>query len=449
MISIQQNDNRIKINNLGFITHWSSFLSISESHPIYLVLFEEYSRINPFCQPLDMSEEIEIKFCDGDKLIYTKNIKNFSFEHEITIRGEGIDWLLRFDPLCTNHSIGLALPFCEEWYDFSKNSIKENIANYSNFFNKSLYADQHLLNVPCISSDNIAVFGDMKNNYQFFKYKDGDSNWVRITTSSNPTDKDPEICIRPKSCDIRSLYVSKFPETYDYIYKWKTQFKNLGKNFDIDIAYQLFETELTKEGITFLSKSPPAEKDLERFYPILKKELEKYPASFFAKLNIKHIQLVTDLWIRHNYEERKIDGRLWTSEGSGIIFDMKAPISVIHHEIFHGIQQKKKFYNMPGELYQISDNIQISGISEYLAEMFAMLMTNPGKVHSPDSEITSEQINYLKEGVKEFLNFPNLSSNSEKRKIFAVTQNDIIEIEFGDIYEKATRYMFNKEKLCQ
>lgn len=445
--NLEHGNTSVKINDLGFIIHWSSNSLVSESRPIYLVLFEEYSRINPFCQSLDMSRPIQITSIRGDRLTYEKEIDEFFFEHEIQVTENGINYLISFDPTCTNHRIGLAMPYYENWKDFSQRRIEKEVANYSSFMHKNLYPDQHVLDIPCIYTENTAIFGDIKDDYQFFRYREGNFPWLRITASTAIPREDPlKMCVSTDVDDIKESYLSHFPEANSFLNKWKERLEELGKTFGIEIICQ--QAAYETEHAAYVSKSLPTEKDLERFYAVLKRELEKYPSSFFPDLDIKYLQLTMDLWEKVDGELKKIDGRLIASGETGIIIDIQSATTTIHHEIFHGIQRKKKFFGMPGMISQISGTVQITGISEYLAELFAMLMTNAGKAYSPTSGVLIEQIYYLKEEIKDFVSFPDLSSDVEDRTILAMTPDGIREIEFGDIHETAMRYIC-EEKSCQ
>lgn len=445
---VKHGNDSIKINDLGFITSWSSCPLISEDTPMYLVVFEEYSRLNPFCQPLDMSENIEIESWKEDRLRYSKKIGEFTFGSQISVTDAGIDWSLQIDKDCTNYSIGLALPYYKDWQDCSNSPIPKDIANYSSFLHRDLYADQHILDIPCVVANKMMVFGNMKNFYQFFRYQDSNSYWIRTTTSTtNSIEESVEFCIRTDVTETQKMYLEKFPEADEFIHKWKPKFKELGDQFKIDIVCQQSEMITKSRGVTHVSKLIPTGKDLERYYPAIKKELEKYPVSLFVDLNIACIQLVADLWIQTAEDSGYFADGILTDGGRGLIINIHAPLSVLHHEIFHSMQREKKF-SIPGEISQFSDSIQINDMNEFMAELFALLMTNPGKAYSSDLGISLEQIKYLKEEVSEFVNFPDLHSFVDHRTIFAITPSGAQEIEFGCICETATRYAFRNE-VCQ
>lgn len=439
------------VNKLGFIDFWSSDSQVSPAKSIYLVLFEEYSQTNPFCSPLDISHPIEVISCDKSSLSYNKKFQDFTFRYDIQMVENGIDLSIHFAPNCANHSVGLAMPYYSNWHNFTEKTIEENIAYYSSFMHKNLPADQHVLNVPFVFSNNIIVFGNIKNNYQFFRYLDEKFSWLRVTTSTSNIDDDGiEICLRSISpisnTYLTEVYLSKFPEADKFINTWKTKFEDLGNTYGIKISCQQTETTLTRSNLKYVSNSSPTEKELQKFYLLIKPELEKYPPYFFEKLRIKHIILVSNLWVYIGTSKRKIDGQFLEEIGKeerGLVFDIQANAGLIHHEIFHAIQKEKRFCEMPGKISQISDLVLINNIDEYLAELFRILMTNPGKAYNPTLGINLEQINYLKTEIKEFLDFPELVPIGELRTIFAVDANSIKEIEFGDICDKATHYIYD------
>lgn len=450
-ITLKNNGESIEINELGFIESWSLCDQISSENAIYLVLFEEYSRINPFCTPFDVSDHIAIISQDESSIVYGKTFQEFTFHYSIKIIESGIDWSIKFATNSANHSVGLAIPFFNNMYDFNQELITDSVSYYSSFLHKNIYPDQHMMNIPAVFSNNFCIFGNMKNNYQFFKYDDNQSPWLRITTStSNIDDNEIEICLRKTDYDnMSNIYLKKFPETEKFVNRWKIKFEDLGNRFGININYQQTETTLKKDNDIYKSNSFPTEVELQNFYPKLKHELDKYPLSIFKKLKITNIMVVSDLWIETDKLNKKIDGQIWGNRHErGIIIDMQASPSVIHHEIFHAIQGHTSIDDMPGKVSQISDIATITNAHEYLAEIFRILMTSPGRIHTMTSKDLPEQIEYVQKMANRFITFPQTVVTTDHRQIIAITPTGIQEIEFGDICPNALRYQF-RTKLCQ
>lgn len=440
-ISLKQGS--VIIDDQGFITRWRANELVSPSSPVYLVLFKDYTRLNPSCRPLDISQPIEIIEWNQDSLIYAKEIESYRFVHTIHVFEEGIDWNIKADPLCISHSFGLALPFYRSWFDSSENPIKEDVAAYANFLHEAFYRDQRILDMPLIYSKKLCVFLSIENDCQFFRYEDNNNEWLRIISFTKITDT-IEICFRTSQEPLAS-YIEKFPHSDKFINKWKTKLELLGDLYSVQIMYQKSDRDLRRG---FISRSAVLDKDLQAFYILLESEFKKYPLSIFEKLDIRYIILVSDLYLKNN-TFKKIDGAiLWGNENEtdkGLMFDIKAGAQLIHHEIFHIIEKHCDFSDIPGQINQISIFCQIDNMNEYMAELFATLMVNPGKVYK--FEGVAGQLEYLCNQISSIMTIPSpISPSIEDRTIYVLKEKGREEIRFGSISSGAIRYGYNYQE---
>lgn len=462
MFTLSFEDSLVEINSLGTIDRWSGNEMITPKLPLYLVLFKEYSRIEPKCAELDISSSVSLISQSQTTICYEKQIEDLSVSCQIEIVKEGFDWTVLVNkPYPLHLCFGITMPFTPTHKLTSFGTpIKTPLAVYCRTFFE-IFRDQSLLEFPSISSDHLTLFTSLDKNIQFFQYEQSELTHLRgigYTQISN----EMTFSLRSSDEDPSSLYIEKYPKSDSYINKWKQQLSELRANYNVKIIVQ------REENIDFaipLKASPPKESDLSDFLDVLNTEIHKYSNDIFESLQVGGIYLCAELIASplpfsgepsRNQIAIMPPGLVIMSPTAKtinwIFIDVGAMHpAVLHHEIFHLIENEIGFEGWPSGGFFLFPKVQ-GKEKEYRADLFAETMLSPKKMRSLSIEhnILKQQTDFMRERVSKFV--PSFGFNSESsyddRFVNIVSGDDIKSVLFGKIpEEKFERCFFCKDTI--
>ncbi len=367
MFELKNKATTLHVNHLGFIES-VSVNSLQMSVSAYLVFFQDYSRVNPFCRLWDV--ESQITDClEGDRwLEYTKKIEEICFECRVEAKENGWDWELEIRgsyPL--HHRFGLAIPCSSN--DF--HSLNRPITSVSQYTKGAslIPVDQTLLEFPIVSSENkttISVFGALEFDYQFFVYSDNAQNYIRMTTTTSLANH-MEISCRWHQSSSSHVFLEKHPSADHHLNKWKSHLDKINEQQGIIIMFQ-DKQSVIKRGDLKIELTQFKEEKLIDFCPIFKIELMKYPSKFLHSIGVDSVVLCGNIVIK---DKNVIEAGATTLAKSKelrkwILYDVsQRDPKIIHHEIFHFISDQ----------LDLTENINQSiNIEERSADLFADVM---------------------------------------------------------------------------
>jgi len=184
MHSISSNNTTCNINDLGFIESWSYDQNVIVQNS-YIVLFKEYSRLDPNCRLWDVSTKINIQEIGPAFIEYHKQIESVHIFSRITIGANGWDWELTLNseyPSC--HYFGIAHPVDSEKTQSINGEIKTAVIQYAPSI-QEIYADQSSIDIPLLKCGSYSSFVSAKKPCQFFRYTDADTSYLRIVSPTS------------------------------------------------------------------------------------------------------------------------------------------------------------------------------------------------------------------------------------------------------------------------
>lgn len=355
--------------------------------PAYLVFFNEYSRINPFCELWDISDGIENVTTTPNSIKYSKTLNDIQTINLIELVDDGWNWEVSFleEQIPMNVRFGISVPMgngseVQSIYSRSLHSISQYTMKYG-----TVYSDQTQLMLPILyvqSQPLTALFGSPNRNFQFFKYEDLNTQYVRSTCLSTDTSTIKLYFRALKSlyC-LKKQYTEHFPKTKQQVYRWMPLLENLSQKHRIDITPISENRTFTKDNST-LVLSPIEEKDLLLYINVLSSELDKYPPGFFASFQLQGILLAGEMQMQGNGKISRLNGfALLRSDEtvlSWLLYSNPVTKHVIHHEIFHLIEKRldfKQAINTSKDTVFASQNATQTK-REQLADLFASSMLN-------------------------------------------------------------------------
>ncbi len=287
MIRLDHSGQHCIINKLGFIEHWSCNEAIDSSHPVYIIMFKNYSRLNPFCRQLNMDTPIDITHWNKTRLDYNKKIGDFQLSCSIELQPH-IVWIISPITPCHNHTWGLTIPSVSSDWESVGQKISTQVSVFSASFQEE-YRDQLQLDLPIVSNSNISIFGNPGINSQFFTYVDKCS-WMRFSCSNNH--RSFSIHIMNETTDILKTYLNTFPAAKPLL---ENQFHEVASQYKIKIKFGKFPADDVTIATCQYSATPTSTVELNRFRSTLSEAMKKYPKDIFVTLNVEQIFMVSKM----------------------------------------------------------------------------------------------------------------------------------------------------------
>ncbi len=428
MIEIKSESAELHLNEFGAITYFSTLKNITPQSPCYLVLFQDYSRLVPFCRLLDSSSMIDDVITCNSGVTYEKQVEDFEIKNTIKIYPNGLDWHAEIinSSIPRHYRFGMSLP-CTRL----KDKLTTNIANYFMFF-EECYRDQSSIELPYLTfdhsnSNSMSIFSSWKYNTQFFLYNDNGMSYVRATTSTTFSNS---MClsIRLNSCDkdIFDIYLEKYPG-YDRILTSKRDnFFDLSSNYKVKIVFQSESGAFDIFGSNIEAKKP-TDSQLKRWGECLKNELSKYPYNIFQLLDLEGIYFARDITVHDKNALIKINAtcKIGNKGTQWIIVDTDAAmIEDLHHEIFHLMQN-----SVHGLDKYDADNAEREAIT------FAKIMTN-GSLNDAEKEQTTTVIETSHKIIPDFSALLQSLTRAKQKYIYCIDNlNHVSRVEFGKMPE--------------
>lgn len=438
--SISSHNTQCRINDLGFIESWSHNQNFI-TKTAYIVLFKEYSRLDPSCRLWNVQSEIRVNRIEKTFIEYNKQIESVTIFSRIEIHDDGWEWKLTLEgSYPPYHYFGIAHPVDNEQAQSINGEIKTPIIQYAPSL-QEIYADQTSVDVPLLKCGSYVSFVSAKQGCQFFRYKDADTPYIRITVPASLTDT---LVVSHKTC--KSLdqaarqYINTYPEFDEYINTWKPRLKKTADYHNIKISYQHEDIKSTLEQSQEITAEIPTATDLKKYSTLLNIELKKYPYRFLRDIGVDGILLCGCMEVRQFIKDyqgiNQVKGLILGRHGkrkTWILCDVThCETKLIHHEIFHCIQDK-------------IDISQTEESKEPQAILFSEIMTDS----SPKGK--TKELDVLKRAIA--MRFPSFKldhfRNADNRKIWvADTNNEIHQISFGTIPEyDVLKFIAKKEWL--
>ncbi len=204
------------VNLDGAVGHWISLMCISDESPIYLVFFKDHSKYDPYCEPLDLTNEVTFISGKGKPITYEKVIGDFTCRCSVSTDDKQLDWHIQLlGNYPRQHRFGIAIPIGEDPNFHTLDGIPRLIR--SSLFNQtsaqtSVLTDglcsntrpmatycsedidrQHKLSCPIVSTqfdqELLSVFTPPDYHSQFFAYWEEAANmtYLRVTTVTDLT----------------------------------------------------------------------------------------------------------------------------------------------------------------------------------------------------------------------------------------------------------------------
>lgn len=455
MIRIKSSDDSVVINSLGTIDEWEQYPLITFEHPIYLIVFQDHTRLDSICRHLDVSSPVFDFECGSTKnspwVSYKKNIEDLQFCCRIQLTPGGLKWNIKIESqYMIDHRFGLVYPIDSSKIYSLNQRVNTDVSNYFKTLEQT-FRDQTLLQMPIISSQSpsgwLSCFTDPDSAIQFFVNHDDNNLRSTFTTTHNNQGTVHFKCVKHLE-ENRAAYVSVFPKTDIVLNKWKKHLSTLEERYKIKARcfygdnsnYRLFSEDLS-------AKEPDSEL-LTTFCTTLSKELLKYHKNIFQLVNIHGLFFCSDLVVEASKQE--MHGGCVTYNWDAlnwIIFDVsKGTKWLIHHEIYHAIEKKIDAKKIPPENESILQNefgLQARrepNKSEFWADIFGLMMLKDIRLtrFRRGNQPFDQQLLILEELVCPFILDMHKDSSqvADPRAIYRLTDEDTFEqIPFGMMKE--------------
>ena len=373
---ITNSTSSVAVNQLGFITRYSNINVINDSFPAYFVIFQDYSRVNPLCEELDISQTLNELILYNDSIKCTKNIGDFLIESKIELLESSLDWTVTVlnEDIPRHYRFGVAIPCPNDNIMSMNHEIKCPLVKYNTVF-EEIFIDQMELEWPILSlmgqNNCVSIFASWKDNVQFFINK-SPVTYVRVTalTTFSKVLK-IRLSIHRKEDDILSLYLSKHPDAKHLLEKQPDKLLDLCRIYNIKIKYKLDEkNEFYLLNGRILCKNPTI-KQINRWNINIIKEIKKYPTNIFKYLDIRGIYLCRDIEWQDYRTIEQLNGlcKIGSEATNWIILDSSGSEKTLHHEIYHAI--KINLINKKPDHHD-----------EECADLFADMLTQPSAIES-------------------------------------------------------------------
>ncbi len=397
MFRISYEEVALQVDQLGFIRSWGLGDKVL-NNPSYLVFFKDYSRLDPLCRHWDTNQPVDNIQISSRSISYSKQVEEIQIHSQITAVHNGWDWHIEIQGSHPpGHRLGLAVACLPGTLKTIDKPVSTSIAQYCRL-TQEVFSDQTFLDLPLVYQESESMFvlsSDMKHDCQFFSYDNEKFNRITVSTSlTNSTTVSVRVCDTVE--ELKSEYLSLYPESDMYINKWKPMLQNLRNSQKIEITYQhgAGRLETAQDEITV---EPIDETDLDKYIRLTHQELNKYPPGFLSGLGIDGILLCSDITLR-GVQTNKVTHYHGFVSGlhyramSWILWDVTTLERwIIHHEIFHFLDNKVKL--VPGGSCMFSMTSQNS--VEHAADLYALMMVDrerfkqlatPGSWHKEQSE---------------------------------------------------------------
>lgn len=427
MFLLKNSSAELILDNRGVITSYSLCSSISETRPVYPVLFQDYSRLTPSCTLLNINSPITAIVQGSDWICFQKRIEQYLAFFRISLQNDGFDIIIHLDSIIAkNFRFGISIPFSELSECYSLNQkITTPLSFYCHFFHR-LFNDQTLLDCPILtvkgSNSFLTSFCQHNANCQFFVYSVNGSTSVRMTTSTTTNTLGCfSVRFHDHLASPKVIYLETYPSADFHLNKWKTQIERLQSEYGLHVSYNSDGDSRIDDYTIRYNK--PAENDVERFIALFDKELQRYNSDAFQTLGIKSVHLCSGMKVigLNNFYVGGCNGWALLSNSNlegHLFFNVdRANAETVHHEIFHFLEKVIDF-----SILSISD-------SEYLANLFARTVLN--KPIYEDDKIEQNIKNLTQHYVIYSNIVQDLPGNDEKVS-FVFLDRTRKEINFGD-----------------
>lgn len=384
-------DQFLKLNDCGIIVA-TSFCNnmVSDQHPIYPVLFTEYSRLNPSCKHFDINIPITDVVTGNDWMSFRKQIGLYPTFFHIRIYSNGFDINLSVEQQpSASLRFGIAHPFgySSETFCFNE-KLRTPLSFYCYLFHH-IFSDQTLINTPMVTlkdSNSLSVYTSLKTNCQFFTYNDKDVKYVRATSCTS-TNSSGCFSFRyhSNSMSTKSIYLNSYPSADRHLNEWKRKIDEVNEKYGINIIYQHNKDFKQRIGNMILTAENPKADQAEKFSDILLNELAKYNAEAFKKLDIKLVYICSNLKKHELFGEHAFvaHGYAQTSAHMQYCMFLNADAigsKLIHHEIYHFFAKKENIENTEAKAEEFAEFMTSSNKNEVLFKKFEHILEHKGVI---------------------------------------------------------------------
>lgn len=344
--------------------------------PIYIVIFEEYSKANPLCKELKLSS-VFIEKSTSNSVIATlfhetgesssKVLSKFSVEVKNDIISIGLK--ITLNPLNKEYRFGVVIPSleCNSILYAGKEINPTSVVNFHKTWDRK-WPTETYIDFPAITfiqdDRNISLLINSDYNSQLFFHNEN----VRATTSTARSN-DLSLFISKHETDIRDHYLALFPNADHLINSWKTQITKICDKHGVHITHSVKPTTESNIAFDLLSHQ-----DINSAVKILHDEMFKYPF-LLSSLGLKEIILCSILKINDGEKSGFLlrDSNMFLTYTNPNLF-----ARTFHHEMFHLIQSKIDL-NPHKEVWDkiIENDVDGScGFVEDSAKLFGQMMTD-------------------------------------------------------------------------
>jgi len=368
---LQHHDIFCHINEMGTITR----LNIGKSYiqtdiPIYSLVYEEYTKINPSCihyteSPIVITSLSESSLCFNKTFSHYRSNNKLKFKYNIILNDNSISITIQLmTETSYNYRYGMVIPVNTDVILYDDVKSNYNLVNFHRTWERK-WADQTYVDAPIASfgNNNYSVCCPIDYNSQFFFHKQQENQCVRLSTSTHHS-KQFNIVLMRHNGHVKESYVKHFPYADNYINFWKTTLKKIHKVHNIHLTY-----DLTSKNKPVTFDSLPY-RSVSKTITSINEELSKYNISL-GTIGLNEIVLCTNLKVNNkSMEGSNLRGTL--------VIDIRNFKKTLHHEIFHLLQQKDiQFYQTEwGILTHVPSIMKRDNIKEEMAETFANMMCN-------------------------------------------------------------------------
>lgn len=319
---------------------------------------------------------------------YTYNKASVNLQHQVQKTNFGYSWeikrVVQPDELHPCR-FGITIPLGTFNIEDKDGDISTSIINYQQQW-RNKYVDQTNIDLPIIrikGTRPIIICTPITDNIQLFKFKDGDSECLKISTQSGNELSLTVHIMREDDRNLKKIYCDVFPDSKSYVYQAELLKRKIHSKYGIRVlSHEIFH-------FAGVVSHPSENEELEYYMKLLEENLSFYPAKIFQRIGLKNISLCGHLenesdLIKGVYERGGI--LLSSSEKLGYSLKCRA----IHHEIFHMIEhivlhdvneKFKSFWNELPSRDSFTDhfkaNKSIEQQNEYRCEMFATFILDP------------------------------------------------------------------------
>ena len=385
------------ISEQGFASYHSDNLDIDHIYTFVHFMDDPYFTPLNHLVPITILKEennfylFEKNYIHMDSYILTNqkvNVENGSVFWDCTVTEDTATEIYNFS-FFQQHgfcAFGIAIKVDNIIPSLVDNTIANNLINYSQTWIPQWEGHSNI-DIPIIkvyiNGKPVAISVPLSNNVQCYFYKDGNSNYFKISSQTcDGTNLSVAITPIVDTDDLKQIYKNLYPESSKHIDFWKVVFAKFYKYYNLEVSYRQDVNRWTMAG------KIPSQENVEKSAHVLWKEMLIYPHDFFKEIGLKHIILCDKL----SMGDKPCFGAV-INNTMFIDVSQYSDISLsltLHHEIYHQMESKKVGPKLIGGYDFYNQKIIVfKKENEVAAEIFAYMLVDPPYIRDQSSKSMS------------------------------------------------------------